>query len=80
MSTIKELLNLEREKFLNQDAIILVGKYKGRKAKITEITILFGKFFYLVQPYRLIGNGDELLWNDAQARSYRKSSEFELIG
>ena len=59
----------------DRDVTILKGKYKGRKAKITSIHADYEGLLFLVQPYHL--KTGELLWDDAQARVYRRYNEID---
>lgn len=54
---------------------LLSGKYKGRKAQITSITSDRDGLLFLAQPFNLV-NG-ELLWDDPQARTYRRYVEID---
>jgi hypothetical protein len=75
---IQSMIHDERCKFMDRDAIILTGKYKGRLGKITSVIFDRDGFGYLVQPYRRSGNGNELLWEDTAARSYTIRKGFHI--
>jgi hypothetical protein len=61
---------------IGRDVTILRGKYQGRKAQITSISSFIDGIRFIAQPYNLVKSG-ELLWDDAEARTYRKYDEID---
>lgn len=74
-----ESLKQLEQRFVGRDAIFKVGKFKGRRGRCTMITIQRQQPAFLVQPYRLSGSGDELLWDDPQARTYLPIDYLEFV-
>ncbi len=66
MSRIKERSN----KFIGLQAVIPSGLYKDRVGEITSVCFDDNNLFVLIQPYRLKGKGDKLLWKHSDARKY----------
>lgn len=58
---------------------VLVGKYAGRKAKITGVTVDLEKGEWLFCCMVLRANGSGYLNSDAQSRAYRPTWEFHKV-
>lgn len=67
--------------FQDRDVVIRVGKYRGRLARVTALNVSGrGTLGLLAQPYDTRpGKGDRLLWDDAQARTYRPADHLFLV-
>lgn len=80
-----EVLAAAKEQALGKDVILLAGKFKGRKARVTGVTIWNDEVQYLAQPYRRdgqlnsYGEHRDLLWDHPDARSYRKWNQLEWL-
>lgn len=82
--TINSLLKEAEDLFQGRDVVIRVGRYRGRRARITSVIVsqglTEGRLAFLSQPYDARpGRTDQLLWDDDQARTYRPVSHLFLI-
>jgi len=78
--TLSVLAKAERD-YLGKDVFLDYGKYRNRRGKITGIILDQRhnyQLLFLIQPYSLKDEG-ELLWDDAQARSYHPIEHFHFV-
>lgn len=65
------------------DCVLLVGRFKGRRARITQATTdIEGGVRVMAQPYRIARfdyEGD-LLWNHPDARTFWRLNEISTDG
>lgn len=73
---IKKILDLYREKCNDVEVKILMGKYKGRKARIRGV-ISDGGLYFLCMVQRADGKG--ALNSDVASRSYLPREYFEFV-
>lgn len=77
---IKNRLYEIKRDWLDQDVMIPVGKFEGRKGCVKFIGHDGKEIIVLIQPYRLERRGmvtvetKELLWEDSDARTYWRAS------
>ena len=81
---IKEMLDEARKLTIGKDVILKVGKYKGRRAKITSAIINSDGIHCVAQPYRKdekghTGRTPDLLWAQPEARTYRHHLGLEFL-
>lgn len=84
-TTVDSLLDFPLKKYLNQDVIIPCGKFKGRVGKVTYVGYDHSAgVCMMIQPYKLERKGqktiqtEELLWYDADARTFWPTAKFEF--
>jgi hypothetical protein len=70
--------NLRRH-YIGKDAILLRGKYKNRNGCICGISFdIENNIKMLVRPYRIHGEGDKLLNDHPDARTYWNIYDLEI--
>lgn len=78
-SQLFDLLTEIEHQFIGRDALIKEGKFKGRRGRCTSILNDRSTLLFLVQPYRLSGEGDVLLWDDPAARTFLPITYFDFM-
>jgi len=66
--------------FKGKNVIIPFGYFEGRKGKITGMVLNSdGEILACCQPYRIKGEGPDLLWNHKDARTYWQIKDKDLV-
>lgn len=84
-SFYEEAIATAKQLAVGQDVIIKIGKFAGRRARVTMVTIDRNMVRYLAQPYRLDGKKEpygenaDLLWNDSEARNFSRYEQLHWI-
>ena len=69
--TVAQLLTTLEQQLVGRDATRTWGiLYSGRRCRITDVMIDCEGVKIQAPPYRLAGEGDELLWDENEARCY----------
>lgn len=83
---IHSKLDVIKSEYLYKDVIVPLGKYKGRRGRVTSIVYFdFQGISMIIEPYRLIRKGnttemtDILIGGHRDARSYWPASRFGTL-
>lgn len=83
-NNINQIKHDLQDKYVGRDVVFLHGKFKGRRGRIHQVTIINSDILFLAYPYRLnrrygrIGEDTEFLTDDPAARSYLHGHWFVL--